>query len=86
MSDEPKRDEDVDVGVDDAEFTCWCGAKGTYHELFDDSGLEEGCGGGGTLNCFCGGDFCVCHHHGSTECPGCEDCDEADDDWEEDCE
>lgn len=34
---------------------CWCGAVGTYKELFDDSGLEEVCGGFGILNCFCGG-------------------------------
>lgn len=53
---------------------CWCGAVGTYKELFDDSGLEEVCGGLGILNCFCGGDQCVCHHHGEAPCGGCEYC------------
>ena len=73
MSDEPE--------VDDEIITCWCGAKGTYDELFFDD-LEGGCGGSGTRNCYCGGDFCVCHNHGEMECPGCEDC-EFDDDWED---
>jgi len=58
---------------------CWCGARGTYNELFSDD-LDESCGGSGELNCYCGGDFCVCHHHGSTECDGCEDCQD-EDDW-----
>lgn len=53
---------------------CWCGAKGSYEDLFDQSGLEESCAGTGLLSCFCGGDLCVCHHHGSAECPGCDDC------------
>ncbi len=58
----------------DTEFTCWCGARGKYAELFDDDCLDQTCAGTGSLNCYCGGDFCVCHHHGETECPGCEDC------------
>ena len=53
---------------------CWCGAEGSYEDLFDDSGLEDHCAGTGSLNCYCGGDFCVCHYHGETECPGCPDC------------
>ena len=57
-------------------FTCWCGAQGTYEELFDESGLEDCCAGTGSLNCFCGGDQCVCHFHGQTECNGCEDCED----------
>jgi len=64
---------------------CWCGEIGMYDELFDDSGLQDGCGGTGRVECFCGGDICICHHHGqSTECPGCDECperDEYDDDW-----
>lgn len=68
---------------DDDVFECWCGARGTYEELFDDSTLEETCGGLGTLHCHCGGDLCICHHHGSTECPGCEQC-EIDDGFESD--
>ncbi len=75
---------------DDELITCWCGATGTCDELFDDAVYEESCGGTRTLECHCGGDLCVCHHHGqSIECPGCDDCgcdDDLDgpdgDDWE----
>ena len=60
---------------DDEIITCWCGAKGTYDELFDDP--DEGCGGTGYVYCYCGGDQCVCHHHGQEiECPGCDECPE----------
>lgn len=55
--------------------------------FYDDEGLEESCGGTGTLNCFCGGDLCVCDYNGETECFGCEDCqdrDDCDEDEEED--
>lgn len=79
MADEPE--------VDNEFIQCWCGAKGTYDELFDDDCLERGCGGSGTLHCECGGEFCVCHHHGEVECPGCEDCEDGEDDypdWDED--
>ena len=79
--------------LDDEIIQCWCGAKGTYAELFDDSGKENGCGGTGIVRCECGGDFCVCHHHGEVECYGCEDCDRGEDgdsddgdDWPEDTE
>lgn len=73
-------DDDLTDPLDpDAEITCWCGAKGTYDELFDDSGLENCCGGTGFVNCECGGDICVCHHHGEAECPGCLDCEDAED-------
>ena len=67
---------------DDNSITCWCGAHGTYEELFDESGLPlSGCGGSGFIECECGGDMWVCHHHGEVECPGCEDCD--DPDWDD---
>jgi len=57
------------------QITCWCGAVGTYDELFDDSVFDDCCGGLQTLHCECGGDgLCVCHHHGEVECPGCEEC------------
>lgn len=69
---------------DDEIITCWCGASGVYEDLFDDDGTDSFCGGGGTLNCYCGGDFCVCHHHGETECPGCDDCGRDRDDGFED--
>lgn len=60
---------------DDEVVQCWCGARGTEDELFDDAVFDEPCGGSGVLECFCGGDLCVCHNHGEIECPGCEDCD-----------
>ena len=65
---------DADSEIDDDKIRCWCGAEGTYDELFDSEVFERGCGGSGTLDCECGGDQCVCHHHGEVECPGCEDC------------
>jgi hypothetical protein len=79
VSDEP---EDDDI------LTCWCGARGTADELFDDALFDEDCGGSGYLHCFCGGDLCVCHNHGEVECPGCPDCESDDDfgDEEDDCD
>lgn len=77
MSEDP--DEDDDLGL---VHTCWCGAQGTYEDLFAPECLEYGCGGTGSLNCFCGGDQCVCHFHGETECTGCEDC--CDEDFDDD--
>lgn len=62
-------------------FTCWCGETGLPSEMFGDD-LGDGCGGGGYLPCYCGGDLCVCHYHGGTECDGCEDCGRDDEgDW-----
>lgn len=66
---------------DDEKITCWCGAVGTADELFGDDVYSQNCGGSGYLECECGGDFCVCHHHGEVECEGCEDCDDTDYDW-----
>ena len=60
-------------------ITCWCGCRGTYDQLFDETGLDDRCGGSGTLYCYCGGDLCVCHNHGEVECFGCPDCEDADD-------
>jgi hypothetical protein len=76
----------LDVAFDDdTEVECWCGAIGKVSELYDVTGLDVTCGGLGSLNCHCGGDLCVCHHHGETECVGCPDCEDADDDedWDE---
>lgn len=69
-------DEDLDGPI-----RCWCGAVGRYDELFDDSTLDQTCGGPGVLHCECGGDICVCHHHGEVPCDGCEDCEPEGDDW-----
>ena len=73
---------DRDEPEDEEIITCWCGEKGTYDELFSDP--DEGCGGTGFVYCHCGGDLCVCHHHGQEiECPGCDDCPEGPDDFYE---
>jgi hypothetical protein len=88
LPDPPRRTETNEPAVDDEDdeiITCWCGASGTFDELFDDALFDEPCNGDGFLECYCGGDQCVCHHHGQeVECPGCEDClhdrDEFDDD------
>ncbi len=71
---------------EDDKIECWCGAVGTFSELFDSEVFEQSCGGSGYLRCECGGDFCVCHHHGEVECYGCEDCDcdFDDDDFDDD--
>lgn len=66
---------------------CWCGARGTFDELF--APLPDTCRGYGYLTCECSGDgLCVCHNHGEVECLGCEDEeDEArqdSEDWEND--
>lgn len=65
---------DDDDDDDDGMIECWCGAVGTYEELFSEEGISPTCGGTGTLYCECGGDTCVCHHHGSVDCDGCVDC------------
>jgi hypothetical protein len=71
---------DDEIDIDDEIIACWCGATGTYGELFDDALFDEDCGGSGWLDCHCGGDICVCHNHGQeVECPGCPDCGRDDD-------
>lgn len=62
---------------------CWCGAIGTYEELFSGE-LAGGCGGLGYIDCRCGGDLCVCHNHGEIDCHGCEDCEDLDEDFDDD--
>ena len=65
-------------------YQCGCGESGPFDEMFGDA-LDAHCGGGGELHCYCGGDFCVCHYHGSTACQGCEDCEcDAETDFGED--
>lgn len=64
---------------------CWCGEKNAHFS--DEPHRSGGCGGTGTLHCYCGGDQCVCHNHGEVECDGCEDCDVGDgfeDDYDDD--
>jgi hypothetical protein len=63
-------------------FTCGCGESGAVEDMLSPDDLEQGCAGTGVVQCFCGGDFCVCHFHGETDCDGCEDCDLGGDDSE----
>lgn len=63
MSYPPTTDDDGDDDAPDCDDG--------YHDDYLD--LEGACGGTGWLNCFCGGDTCVCGEEGA-ECPGCEDC------------
>jgi hypothetical protein len=58
MSEEADID-DVDPCDPEYIHTCWCCEQGKYDELFGSDSLDYGCGGTGTLNCYCGGDFCV---------------------------
>lgn len=53
----------------DAPDVCWCGAKDPYF-----APVSGECGDTGSINCYCGGDQCVCHNHGEVECLGCPDC------------
>lgn len=56
---------------------CWCGVKNPYF-----AEVSGSCCGTGTLDCYCGGDLCVCHNHGEVECLGCSEC--RHDDYDED--
>lgn len=54
-----------------------------WHASTPAEGLDDTCGGTGTLHCYCGGDFCVCGNFGEVQCSGCEDCEGRDEDWDE---
>jgi hypothetical protein len=72
---EPTETQREREGMDETDvMTCWCGEHGTYAELFNDDHLDSLCGGSGKVECRCGGDVCVCHHHSQASCLGCEDC------------
>lgn len=55
-------EEDSDVDV--------CG--GFYEDDRDGEQWCERCHNTGELDCFCGGDFCVCMNYGSYPCPSCQ--------------
>ena len=38
---------------------------------FEERGWCDTCGNTGSLNCFCGGDLCVCENNGEYPCPDC---------------
>ena len=76
QAEEEADDQEIVCDLGDEEVECWCGATGKISQMFER--VRGTCGGSALLNCYCGGDFCVCHNHGEVECPGCEDC-ESDD-------
>lgn len=78
---ETTRDPEAWLDDDGQPIRCWCGEV-----LDDDSFGQSGgeCGGTRSINCYCGGDFCVCHHHGAYECDGCAECEYEADDYPED--
>ena len=69
--------DDTDTDTDTEDGPCWCGEPNPAY-IYDH--LDASCGGSGFLSCRCGGDLCVCHHHGEVECAGCDDCDPDDGD------
>lgn len=46
-------------------------------EYADDEIYE--CNGLGYIECFCGGDLCVCDNYGEIPCGGCDACEPGDD-------
>ena len=42
-------------------------------DYFDDEpqGYCDTCNNTGWMNCYCGGDLCVCENQGEMECPEC---------------
>lgn len=69
----------VDCGTGRFDDRCWCGVKNPYFAPVH----HETCGGTGVLNCYCGGDQCVCHNHGEVECFGCADCEQDSDEYDD---
>ena len=53
---------------------CWCGVENPLYEP-----IADRCDGDRYIECLCGGDFCVCHNHGTVQCVGCLDCNDYDD-------
>ncbi len=45
-----------------------------WEDYEDDAGDEwcDHCGNLGVIDCFCGGDICVCRNRGEIECPHCQ--------------
>lgn len=46
----------------------------TYEDDYDDEDARFcfTCQNAGVVNCYCGGDFCVCDNHGEMPCPKCD--------------
>lgn len=49
-------------------------------------GYCENCNNTGWVNCYCGGDLCVCENNGEEECPVCGGMPDRDDDGDYDYE
>lgn len=43
----------------------------TDYEDYDDGVPCPCCDGHGTVECYCGGDFCACENYGDRDCPLC---------------
>lgn len=45
-----------------------------WNGVYDDNGLVicPRCMGGGSVDCHCGGDLCVCENYGERDCPTCD--------------
>lgn len=78
-----ERDVSESNAAKDDQLNCWCGASGSFEELFSKD-IPSRCGGIGIIYCRCGGDLCACHYHGEVDCDGCPDCEDysADDEFE----
>lgn len=73
------------AGVDSFDFSrsglcehCQVEVESDNYELedgefgeFEERGYCDTCCNTGYLNCFCGGDICVCENHGEYPCPDC---------------
>ena len=64
----PRRDGGL---VSERDDVCWCGVSRPWFSTDD---LDPTCAGTGALQCYCGGDQCICHWHGEIDCDGCPDC------------
>ena len=57
-----------------------CSEKGIMSEPEEDFQ----CNGLGYIECFCGGDLCVCDNYGEIPCGGCDACEPSDEDFYDD--
>lgn len=51
----------------------FCGLAQIDHNHGDDDQWCETCHNTGSINCYCGGDLCICENHGEMPCPSCRD-------------
>ena len=48
------------------------GDLGAWDIPDSESGWCDACSGTGEVDCYCGGDLCVCANHGTMPCPHCD--------------